>query len=183
MPPIQTTSWRASGGRRLPRASGWRRSGQSRRPRRLLVRVRVATQHSARPRRQRCPRRKLGARCTALPRRCHRPEPPLGAPRCAPEQRAEQVILCAEEDSNLHPLSVDQALNLVSRVSDPSYASISSRSSAFLEAMDGMDDLDVAASTCEGRRRLVQIRAPRLQGTRAPARVSSFRRCFEVAMR
>jgi hypothetical protein len=52
---------------------------------------------------------------------------------------------CAEEDSNLHPLSVDQALNLVTRVSDPSYASISSRTSAFPDAMDVMDDLDVAA--------------------------------------
>jgi hypothetical protein len=42
-------------------------------------------------------------------------------------------------------LSLDQALNLVTRVSDPSYASIASRLSSFLDASDGMDDLDVAA--------------------------------------
>jgi hypothetical protein len=52
---------------------------------------------------------------------------------------------CAEEDSNLHPVIPDQALNLVTRVSDPSYACISSKSSAFLDAMDGLDDPDVAA--------------------------------------
>jgi hypothetical protein len=51
---------------------------------------------------------------------------------------------CAEEDSNLHPVIPDQALNLVTRVSDPSYASISSRSSGFLDVVDVMDDLDVA---------------------------------------
>ena len=34
---------------------------------------------------------------------------------------------CAEEDSTLHPVIPDQALNLVTRVSDPSYASRSSR--------------------------------------------------------
>ena len=39
---------------------------------------------------------------------------------------------------------MDQALNLVTRVSDPSYGSIASRSSAFLDGMDGLDDLDVA---------------------------------------
>ena len=57
---------------------------------------------------------------------------------------------CAEEDSNLHPLSVDQALNLVLRVSDPSYLSYpsypsnASRTSTNLDAMDAMHDLDVA---------------------------------------
>ena len=51
--------------------------------------------------------------------------------------------LCAEEDSNLHALSVDRALNLVTRVSYPSYASISSRTSTNRDVMDVMDDLDV----------------------------------------
>ena len=54
---------------------------------------------------------------------------------------------CAEEDSNLHPVIPDQALNLVTRVSDTSYASRTSDASTFLEgmdAMDAMDDLDVA---------------------------------------
>jgi hypothetical protein len=51
------------------------------------------------------------------------------------------------EDSNLHPLSVDQALNPVTRLSDPSYASISSRSSGFLDVLDVMDDLDVATAS------------------------------------
>ena len=37
--------------------------------------------------------------------------------RKAPHCRA---FRCAEEDSNLHPVSLDQALNLVTRVSDPS---------------------------------------------------------------
>jgi hypothetical protein len=52
---------------------------------------------------------------------------------------------CAEEDSNLHPVIPDQALNLVTRVSDPSYASIASRTSTNLDASDVMDGLDVAA--------------------------------------
>jgi hypothetical protein len=38
----------------------------------------------------------------------------------------------------------NQALNLVTRVSDTSYASIPSRTSPDLDAMDGMDDLDIA---------------------------------------
>jgi hypothetical protein len=50
------------------------------------------------------------------------------------------AFTCAEEDSNLHPLSVDQALNLVTRVSDPSDASIASRTSRNLHASDVMDD-------------------------------------------
>jgi hypothetical protein len=40
---------------------------------------------------------------------------------------------------------VDQALNLVTRVSDPSYVSIASSTSADLDASDAMHDLDVAA--------------------------------------
>jgi hypothetical protein len=55
-----------------------------------------------------------------------------------------RAFRCAEEDSNLHPVSLDQALNLVTRVSYPSYASISSRSSSRVDDMDAMDDLDVA---------------------------------------
>jgi hypothetical protein len=57
---------------------------------------------------------------------------------------------CAEEDSNLHPVFPDQALNLVTRVSYPSYASISSRTSWNLDAMDVMDDLDVATDVATG---------------------------------
>jgi hypothetical protein len=68
-----------------------------------------------------------------------------------PEQRAEQAFLCAEEDSNLHPLSVDQALNLVTRVSYASYASIASRTSGDLDGMDAMDDLDVATDVATSR--------------------------------
>ncbi len=91
-----------------------------------------------------------GNRC--CPERCHRPETP--APRAAPAgagtARCAGHSPCAEEDSNLHPLSVDQALNLVTRVSDPSYASRSSRSSADLDGMDVMDDLDVATDVATG---------------------------------
>jgi hypothetical protein len=76
---------------------------------------------------------------------------------------------CAEEDSNLHPVIPDQALNLVTRVSDPSYASISSRTSGNLDVSDGMDDLDVAAdvATAPGwaRRSQVQFRLPDLGDT------------------
>jgi hypothetical protein len=72
---------------------------------------------------------------------------------------------CAEEDSNLHPVIPDQALNLVTPVSYPSYASRTSESSGFLDAMDVMDDLDVAADVATGglaaqtawRRRSVQV--------------------------
>jgi hypothetical protein len=53
---------------------------------------------------------------------------------------------CAEEDSNLHPLSVDQAVNLVTHVSYPSYASRTSDASTNLDAMDVMEDLDVATN-------------------------------------
>jgi hypothetical protein len=40
----------------------------------------------------------------------------------------------------------DEALNLVTRVSDPSDASRTSDASTDLEGMDGMDDLDVATT-------------------------------------
>ncbi len=60
------------------------------------------------------------------------------------------LSLCAEEDSNLHPVSLDQAFNLVTRVSDPSYASRSSDASADLDGMDAMDDLDVATDVAMG---------------------------------
>jgi hypothetical protein len=64
--------------------------------------------------------------------------------------RAHQTALRerADEDSNLHPVIPDQALNLVTRVSDPSYASIASiasRSSTNLDDLDDTDVLDVAA--------------------------------------
>ena len=47
---------------------------------------------------------------------------------------------------------MDQALNLVTRVSYPSYASIPSDVSAFLDGMDAMDDLDVVADVATDRR-------------------------------
>ena len=65
-----------------------------------------------------------------------------------PERRKPRergAFECAEEDSNLHPVSLDQALKLVTRVSYPSYASRTSYLSADLDGMDAMDDLDVAA--------------------------------------
>jgi hypothetical protein len=76
---------------------------------------------------------------TALNRRLRAP-PARG--RNGPLSR---YFLCAEEDSNLHPLSVDQALNLVTQASDTSYASRLSKTSTDLDGMDVMDDLDVAA--------------------------------------
>src|SRR4051794_20142489 len=48
---------------------------------------------------------------------------------------------------------MDQALNLVTRVSDPSYASIASDASTDLDEMDAMDDLDVAADVATGELR------------------------------
>jgi hypothetical protein len=83
-------------------------------------------------------------------------------------------FLCAEEDSNLHPLSVDQALNLVTRVSYPSSSSIASSTSADLDAMDGMDatdDLDVARDVATGfvvrEGRLVPVAVERAAASRA----------------
>ena len=80
----------------------------------------------------------------ALSRRLARCPAGAGTARCAGDS------LCAEEDSNLHPLSVDQALNLVTRVSDPSYASVASRTSGDRDASDVMDALDVAAYVAAG---------------------------------
>src|SRR3954451_10259476 len=78
----------------------------------------------------------------------------------APAKRG--LRLCAEEDSNLHPLSVDQAPNLVTRASDPFNASIASRSSGNLDALDAMDDLDVAADVATGAARAsLEIQAQR----------------------
>ena len=82
---------------------------------------------------------------------CHRPLPEKVAPSKrsgstktkAPRTRGFRE--CAEEDSNLHPVIPDQALNLVTRLSYPSYASIASRTSTDLDTSDAMDDLDVAA--------------------------------------
>jgi hypothetical protein len=80
----------------------------------------------------------------------------LSAPLGESRNRAlSSYFLCAEEDSNLHPPSVDQALNLVTRVSYPSYASIASRTSGNLDTSDVVDDLDVAtdvAGECPPRR-------------------------------
>jgi len=70
-------------------------------------------------------------------------------PTSAAERHSDPVDghprLCAAEDSNLHPSSVDKALNLVTGVSYPSYASRSSSTSGNLDASDAMDDLDVAS--------------------------------------
>jgi hypothetical protein len=58
--------------------------------------------------------------------RCHGPKrlPPSGRSQCEkPKSRKAplcRAFQCAEEDSNLHPVSLDQALNLVTRVSYPS---------------------------------------------------------------
>ena len=60
--------------------------------------------------------------------------------------------VCDEEDSNLHPVIPDQALNLVTRVSDPSSASIPSDASTDLDEMKAMDDLDVATDVATGSR-------------------------------
>jgi hypothetical protein len=62
-----------------------------------------------------------------------------------------KAFRCAEEDSNLHPVSLDQALNLVTRVSYPSNASRSSRSSSGVDDRDVMDDLDVATDVATSR--------------------------------
>jgi hypothetical protein len=58
--------------------------------------------------------------------------------------RARGFRECAEEDSNLHPVIPDQALNLVTRLSDPFDASRTSIPSTDLDGMDAMEDLDVA---------------------------------------
>jgi len=81
---------------------------------------------------------------------CHRalPEkltpPRRSDPLTTKARRMQGFRRCAEEDSNLHPVIPDQALNLVTRVSDTSYTSRSSRTSTNLDGMDAMDDLDVA---------------------------------------
>jgi hypothetical protein len=72
--------------------------------------------------------------------------PPRGDPETTKALRTQGFRKCAEEDSNFHPVIPDQALNLVTRLSDTSYASIASRTSADLDASDAMDDLDVATA-------------------------------------
>ena len=52
------------------------------------------------------------------------------------EEVLVELAKMPEEDSNLHPVIPDQALNPVTRVSDTSYASVSSRTSGNLDAMD-----------------------------------------------
>jgi len=60
---------------------------------------------------------------------------------------------------------VDQALNLVTRVAYPSYASIASDLSADLDGMDAMDDLDVAADLATTHAFGLELpRAPRCGG-------------------
>ena len=105
--------------------------------------------HAASPSQPQRRRRGHGCRTNVVPRLPAKHRPETTKPRnCG-------AFECAEEDSNLHPLSVDQALNLVTRVSDTSYASITSRSSGFLDGMDDMDDLDVATDVAT---RLVCLR-------------------------
>jgi hypothetical protein len=88
----------------------------------------------------------------ALPRELGPASNARGQKRKSGKSPAERGLHeCAEEDSNLHPLSVDQALNLVTRVSYPSYASISSRSSTDPDVLDDMDDLDVATDVAAAR--------------------------------
>src|SRR3954467_10158958 len=82
--------------------------------------------------------------------------------------RTQGFRRCAEEDSNLHPVIPDQALNLVTRVSYPPYASRSSRTSGNLDTSDAMDDLDVATD-------VAAIEAPSLQSA-APFRAKQHSR-------
>src|SRR5215218_6193338 len=77
---------------------------------------------------------------------------PPGRPCTTKAPRTQGFRECAEEDSNLHPVIPDQALNLVTRVSDPSYASRTCRMSADLDGVDGLDDLDVATDVATGSR-------------------------------
>ena len=82
------------------------------------------------------------------------------------------------------PFIADQALNLVTGVSDPSYASISSRRSGDLDGMDAMDDLDVATDVATSglaawtawRRRSTGARAaPARRGARGNSRTATIR--------
>ncbi len=79
--------------------------------------------------------------------RCQRKWPPTDGidPENAKSPATRGLSRCAEEDSNLHPVVPDQALNLVTRVSYPSTASRSPESS-LVDEMDVMDDLDAATS-------------------------------------
>jgi hypothetical protein len=142
-------------GCRAPRGDrSWCRQGQPRHGR--PVRVHPGGRRSC-PRplgrrlvRRRQPRRQTRVRPTRLgPGGRGGHGPPRHRSRRAVRSRRSQhcwlYSLCAEEDSNLHPLSVDQALNPVTRVSDGSNASRSSRTSAGMDGMDAMDDLHVAA--------------------------------------
>jgi hypothetical protein len=70
---------------------------------------------------------------------------------CAANSFATTAFQCAEEDSNLHPVIPDQALNLVTRLLYPSYASTSSRTSGNLDASDAMDDLVVVTDVATDR--------------------------------
>jgi hypothetical protein len=79
-----------------------------------------------------------------LPARVH--SDLMGSPPTTKAPRTQGFRRCAEEDSNLHPVIPDQALNLVARVSYPSEVSRTSCLSADLDGMDAMDDLDVATA-------------------------------------
>src|SRR3954451_21900761 len=84
---------------------------------------------------------------------------------------------------DLHPLSVYQALNLVTRVSYPSYASTTSDASADLDGMDAMDDLGVATDVATGPMRcrccatLLRRLAIRASFSAPSARAASWRPC------
>ena len=74
------------------------------------------------------------------------------------------------QESNFHDHTVHQALSLVTRVSDPSYVFLSSRTSRDLDGMDGMDDLDVATRRRElvEHRMLVDVLEPASETFRVP---------------
>jgi hypothetical protein len=85
---------------------------------------------------------------------CHENLPQPQAANALRREKAPQMRgfrRCAEEDSNLHPVIPDQALNLVTRVSYLSCASIPSRTSGNLDISDAMDDLDVATDVATGQ--------------------------------
>ena len=86
------------------------------------------------PRRERCPRRRASTDEWAQPQVPSHSRGPTdvaekvatgqGAGWAVVDQNAKTLLWrafrCAEEDSNLHPVSLDQALNLVTRMSYPS---------------------------------------------------------------
>ena len=71
-------------------------------------------------------------------------------PQAAKPPANAGLSLCAEEDSNLHPVIPDQALNLVTRVSYPSDASIASRTSGILDAYGRIGRSGCCHGCCHG---------------------------------